>query len=480
MGTSRSPPSISTTPPARASRFPETPVLSASTAARIDATNDPAGNAVDINGSNGNITIAASIAKTTAGDIVEITGRTGGTVTFTGDINASGGRQRHRHRRQHRRHHQFQQSDQPLRPANTAVDLTNNTNATVNFNSTGNGLDIATTSGFGFNATGGGTVTVTGSGNTITSGTGTALNVANTTIDVTGLTFQSISSSGGSATGIILDNAGSGGFTVTGGTLASKTGTNGQTTTGIGIYLNNTDNISLSNMNFTGVFQNFGIRGEDVNNFTLKDLNLTGTFGDNSAIGIDEGTIRFGTQAASTNGLTGTALFNGNAIQGGAKDNVAIFNGSAGGLNVTFQDSAAHQAVIGNNQAGGNIGIDIQTGGAGSAAQGSGFGLTATVIGVQFTGSRADMIFVEALQKTTQNLTIINNIFANGQADKVGGGVNVNSSAAADTNYAVTYNISNNTFTGAVTSPSSPITKGRTAPSTASFRAIRSVRRMMP
>ena len=33
---------------------------------------------------------AASIAKTTAGDIVEITGRTGGTVTFTGNFSATG------------------------------------------------------------------------------------------------------------------------------------------------------------------------------------------------------------------------------------------------------------------------------------------------------------------------------------------------------------------------------------------------------
>ena len=44
----------------------------------------------------------------------------------------------------------------------TAVSLTNNTGATINF--TGGGLDIDATSGGGFHATGGGTVNVTGTG----------------------------------------------------------------------------------------------------------------------------------------------------------------------------------------------------------------------------------------------------------------------------------------------------------------------------
>ena len=56
----------------------------------IGASDDPAGIAIDINAGTGNITIGASIAKTTAGDIVEITGRTGGTVTFTGNFSATG------------------------------------------------------------------------------------------------------------------------------------------------------------------------------------------------------------------------------------------------------------------------------------------------------------------------------------------------------------------------------------------------------
>ncbi len=47
----------------------------------------------------------------------------------------------------------------------TAVLLTDNTGATINF--TGGGLDIDAASGGGFAATGGGTVNVTGTVNTI-------------------------------------------------------------------------------------------------------------------------------------------------------------------------------------------------------------------------------------------------------------------------------------------------------------------------
>lgn len=86
-----------------------------------------------------------------------------------------------------------------------AVNLTDNTGATINF--ANGGLVINTTSGTGFNATGGGTVIVQGSNNTITSTTAPALNVTNTTIGGAGLTFRSISSNG-AASGIVLNNTG--------------------------------------------------------------------------------------------------------------------------------------------------------------------------------------------------------------------------------------------------------------------------------
>jgi len=79
-------------------------------------------------------------------------------------------------------------------------------------------LNIDTTSGAGFSATGGGTVNVTGASNTVDATTGTALNVSNTTIGASGLTFQNLTSNGsGSNNGIILDTTGTNaGLTVTG------------------------------------------------------------------------------------------------------------------------------------------------------------------------------------------------------------------------------------------------------------------------
>src|SRR6185369_5026938 len=92
--------------------------------------------------------------------------------------------------------------------------------------------------------------------------------------------------SGGSATGIILDNTGtSGGLTVTGtgsagsgGTIASKTGADGGTTTGIGLYLNNTRNHALSWLQINDC-QNFGIRGTSVTSVTMSNIVVNGTNG---------------------------------------------------------------------------------------------------------------------------------------------------------------------------------------------------------
>ena len=65
----------------------------------IGVSNDAALNSVDISGGNGTITIAASSTKAAGNDLLEITGRTGGTVTISGtqsgtvsgiDINGDG------------------------------------------------------------------------------------------------------------------------------------------------------------------------------------------------------------------------------------------------------------------------------------------------------------------------------------------------------------------------------------------------------
>lgn len=273
------------------------------------------------------------------------------------------------------------------------------------------------------------------------------------------LTLTSVSASGG-GNGIVLTNTSSsgipGGFNVTGsgstaasgGTLGSMAGADGATS-GIAVRLDNASNIVLANMNITGTFGNFGIRGDNVVNFTLRDSTMSGQFGSSNAA--DEGAIRFGTDASSTNGLTGTALFEGNNISGGYEDNLGIHNYGAGNVNVTIRDSANDQAVfgsqgidLGGGTHSGNDSVVIQTGGNSNSSA------TILIEGVQFTAARGDIVQTNASGNTTQNINIRNNTFHNGHVNITSGGGGVFLSGGGNpSNYTVTYNFENNSLRGA-------------------------------
>ena len=287
--------------------------------------------------------------NTGGGDVVEITGRTGGTVTFSGAISASGGAGGIDIDANTGGTINFTGQTTLSTGAINAVDITGNAGATINFNAGGNGLDITTTTGVGFNATGpgplattGGTVNVQGSGNTISSTSGTALNVVHTTIGASNLTFQSISSNG-AASGIILNNTGSsGGLHVTGdggagsgGTIANKTGTDGSNTQGVGIYLNNTADVQLNHM-LLNRFGNFAIKASDLNGlggvatnnaFSLQNSVINGNNGNNS--GLDEGAIFISNSS-------GVHTINASQISGGLDDDLRILYDSATADTATF------------------------------------------------------------------------------------------------------------------------------------------------
>ena len=243
---------------------------------------NPSGIAYREDTSTPTVTYNGTITKTNgAQNAVKVNAKTGGTTTFA---KATGG-----------------QITATTTTAN-AIDLTN-TGGTVTF--TG-GMALTTTSGVGFNATGAGaTVNATQNNtsivNTIASTTGTALNVANTTIGGSGLTFRSISATSGPTNGIILNNtgtaAGNGGLTVTGNgstcTIATSTCDGGsiQGSTGTGISLTSTKNVSLARMKI----QNSGtangaaeheIGATTVNGFSISDSVITDAAGD---VGFDDG-----------------------------------------------------------------------------------------------------------------------------------------------------------------------------------------------
>jgi len=181
-----------------------------------------------IAGGAGGVTYAGTINSDT-GTLVNVNGTTGGTKTFSGSItdgNDGDG---------------------------SGISLVNNTGATINFSGA---LTLSTGANPAFSATGGGTLSATGSPSTITTTTGTALNIANTTIGASGVTFRSISSNG-AANGIVLNGTGStGSFLVSGdGSMTAgvldRDGSGGaiQNTSGSGISLTNANNVTIRQTN---------------------------------------------------------------------------------------------------------------------------------------------------------------------------------------------------------------------------------------
>ena len=115
-------------------------------------------------------------------------------------------------------------------------------------------MSLNTTTATAFNATGGGTLNVTDPAgpvdNNISTTTATAVNISDTTIGASGVTFESVASSAaGGAVAIVLDDTGGGPFTVTGtGTTGGSGGTISNKTVDA-ITLNNTDGlVTLKNM----------------------------------------------------------------------------------------------------------------------------------------------------------------------------------------------------------------------------------------
>jgi large repetitive protein len=268
-------------------------------------------NGVNINAAQDNISIAASVASTAVGHSVQVTnsGASGGnTIALSGAITDPG----------------------------LGVNLDNNDQnggvATVNISG---GLNIDSTTHTGFNATNGGTVNVTnGANNSITTTTGTALDIANTTIGSSNVTFHDISSSG-AVHGILLNTTGSsGGLIVTGDGGASSNHSGGQilSSTGDGVSLNSTSNVSLSYIDINNGSAN-GIHGDSVNNLTLNHDNVLNT-GTNTTT--SEG-LKLGESSGNTVGVTGAVSITNSSISGSGLNNVHIrdTSGTISSLTVT-------------------------------------------------------------------------------------------------------------------------------------------------
>ncbi len=250
------------------------------------------GTAVNVSGGNGNVTIGIPVTNT-SGNSVVVTNRSSDTVSFTGTVSDNGG---------------------------SGISLTTNTGATIGFSGA---ITASTGANPAFTATGGGTVTATDTTSTLTTTTATALNVANTMIGAGGLRFRSITAGtagSGPANGIVLNTTGaSGGLTVSG-TGGAGTGGTIQKTTGPGVLLMSTQNVSLSSLNVINGTDD-GIHGESVTNLDLIGCSITG----NGNSTTDDG-IQLGLESGATTGVSGTLNLTNTTVSSSAHNNVHIRN----------------------------------------------------------------------------------------------------------------------------------------------------------
>ena len=206
--------------------------------------NASGGDAVDITGGNGTISIGAPITST-SGHSVSVQGRTGGTVTLNGTVGDSG----------------------------AGILLTGDAGAQIAFNGA-----ITATTGMSpaFTATGGGSVTATSLTNSLTTTSGVALDMSGgSVIGSAGLEIASLSA--GDAThhptsGIVLSGTSDvGTVTIGGGTI--------QDTTGAGVQLTDAGTVDLAQMTISGS----GGDGVDAGNVESLSITHTGVLNSGAA-----------------------------------------------------------------------------------------------------------------------------------------------------------------------------------------------------
>jgi hypothetical protein len=406
-----------------------------------------AGVALRVNGGSGDVTYPGTIGNG-SGDTASISGRTGGTIVLSGNISDS--------------------SD-----AGGGISLSGNTGGTTTFsggtktinttsgggnaivmgssdvhtlNLTGGGLDIDTTTGKGLEAVNSGTVNVSGSNNTIDTTTGTALNIGNTDVGASGMTFVHISSNG-AANGVKLDNTGpNSALTVTGsggtctaadtsgcsgGAILNTSGADDSSTlpVGTGVALRNTRGVSLTRMRIAGD-SNYGIRGSSVNGLTIANSVINGTNGTSAATANKDSAARF-------NELTGTVSMTDTEMSGGYTDNLLV-NNTLGTLSATLTNFRSGTLdATGGDDAVQFEGLQLAT-------------MNVTVQNSTFTTATGDVFQYAGDGSGGGTLNFTGNGVSNNEPSiaNAGGGVTLTGGGRGNT----TLNVQSNTFRDSVTS----------------------------
>jgi hypothetical protein len=317
---------------------------------------------VNVNGKTGGaVTFSGPVNPSAPGAGLAVASNTGGTVTFSGAVSISSG-------------------------TAAGVSLTNNTGATTIING---GLAVATTTGVPFTATGGGTVEVTGASNTIsvTGAAQRAVQLNGITLGAGGMAFSTISSTGiTTATAFSAINVGGGGFTA--GSL-SVAGTTNAGSRGLELTTNSTPftftTASVSGTAAEGIYLNgntgaVAVNGGSVATTAGDALFVSGgNAGVTVAANLSKSTAGRIANIASRTG--GTTTISGSINCTGACTGI-LGNANAGTINFTnatqtLNTGTSAAVTLTNNTGatinftGGNLDIDV-TSGAGFTATGGG------------------------------------------------------------------------------------------------------------
>jgi hypothetical protein len=352
------------------------------------------GDGLSITGQNGSFSYSGTISNSTTRQ-VSVTSKTGGTVALSGAVSGTG----------------------------TGIFLNSNTGATINF--TG-GITLSTGANAAFTATGGGTVNVTQNNttivNTLTTTTGIALNIANTAIGASNVTFHAVSANGG-ANGIVLNTTGvAGGLIIVGDGGAANNGSGGtiQATTSDGVSLTSTANVSLGYINVTNPGLD-SIRGTSVNGLTLNRSNLTDNAG---AVAADDG--------LGLSNTSGALVITNDVITNARHQGVTIDNNNVNLASLLMTGSTVTGTV-------GGDGVLMQMRGTSVLTTGTIGGATAPLANT-FSNNSSTGVQVNDVDTGSATLTIQGNAFSGNNA---GTDLDVSPTAAS-----LTVSVLSNTFNG--------------------------------
>jgi hypothetical protein len=403
------------------------------TSGAIGGTNDPTGYGVYVLNGTGDVTIGASVTKTSAGNVVFVDNHETGTVTLSGNIGATGAVDNGiLVQNVNSGSVIFSGTTKTITTgANTGVNLNTNTGGTVSFNN--GGLAITTTSGTGFSYTGGGTLNIAGTGNTVQTGTGQILNLVNGNVGASGVTFATLSSTG-SVVGTAINISNLDG-NVLNTTTVSIAGTTGATADGIFYGGGSTTNVSLVAVTIA----NTGDEGIEINGagngtFSASNLAINNTAGNGVEInGATNSVTLTGGNIGATNdpagfgvyvlGGTGAISVSSSITKTTAGNVVFVDNHETG--NVTFSGNISATGGLANGilvqnvnsgivtfsgttktiTTGTNTGVNLNTNTGGTIAfTNGGLAITATS-GAGFTATAGGTVTIEGAGNTLSSST---------------------------------------------------------------------------